>query len=369
MIKNIAYTLVFFGFLATFPFVSNAETVLRTGNSVSIETDQVVENDFYAAGSGVTMSGEVKGDMYVTGGTVTVNGPVETDLSILSGTVQIHGDIGDDVRVVAGEVVIADHVGGDVFVIAGSLKILSSATIDGDVFFYGTEAEISGPVAGSVMGTSNTMRIDGAVGKNIDVIVSRTFTLGDRAQIGGDVRYESASDVTRAQNAVIEGELVRNSHQVIADTLNLRWTLVTFLVLLFTSLCLYLFFKKGLTTLVSTISLEPARAGLIGLGVLIVAPVISFLLMVTVLGSMVGASLLLLVLLMYLVSLPLLSVLTGSLISRVFLKSSQINLLTILMGAASVQLIALIPILGSFVLFVLFVLILGGLAYHLYNLI
>lgn len=322
MIKNITFAIILL--TTALPTASSAETVLRTGNSVSVETDQVVENDFYAAGSGVSMSGEVKGDMYATGGSVTTNGSIEADLSVLSGTVQVHGDVGDDVRIVAGEVVIADHVGGDVFVIASTLKILSSATIDGDVFFYGNDAEISGPVAGSVMGTSNSLRIDSTVGKNVDVVVAQSFTLGDRASVSGNVSYESISDVTRAQNAVVQGEVVKNSHQVVTNPVNFRWTLVPFLVILFTTLCLYLFFRKPLVTLMATINAEPARAGLIGLGMLLVAPVVSLLLTVTVLGSIVGVVGFLTLAIMYLVSLSLLAVLTGSLVSRVFDRKAHV---------------------------------------------
>ena len=209
--KKFSTGTLIFGFIMSIPLITLAETVVRTGESVAIGNDQVVENDFYAAGQSIVHSGEVKGDMYAAGASVTVNGPIGADLTILGGTAQVHSEIKDDVRIIAGDTVIGGKVVGDVFVIGGVLKVLSSASIDGDVFFYGGEAEISGPVKGSVMGTAEAFRIDAQIDGNVDVIASRALVLGDRASVSGNVSYQSVGEINRAQQAVVVGEVVRNS--------------------------------------------------------------------------------------------------------------------------------------------------------------
>ena len=157
-----------------FPVVGQAATVLL-GDKISIEADEVIEDDYYVSvgtlGSTV-MSGTIEGDMYTIAGSVTTNGVIKGDFGALAGLSYMHASVTDDVRIVAAEVVIDDYVGGDVFVMAGKLKILSTAQIEGDVIFYGLEGEISGAVGGSVYGTTDTLRIDTKVAG--DVAVSYT---------------------------------------------------------------------------------------------------------------------------------------------------------------------------------------------------
>ena len=50
------------------PFIALAETVVRTGDSVSVEKDQRIEGDFYTAGSILNISGEINGDLSAVAG-------------------------------------------------------------------------------------------------------------------------------------------------------------------------------------------------------------------------------------------------------------------------------------------------------------
>src|SRR5690606_8417442 len=195
--------------LLIFPLLASAETVVRAGHSVSIGASQIVETDFYAAGTSVTHSGQVREDLYAAAGSVTVNGPVGKDLTVIGGTVQVHAPVGDDVRIVGGDVVIAGTVGGDVFVIGGMLRVLSSATVAGNVYFYGGEAEIDGPVAGSVMGRAESFTINSAIG-GMDVYAVGV-ELADRASVRGDINYSAVSEITRAPGATVEGQVIRGA--------------------------------------------------------------------------------------------------------------------------------------------------------------
>ncbi len=363
------YMKYFASFLILFllPVSVFAETVVRTGESVSIEDNQLIESDFYAAAGTVSMSGEVAGDMYVVGGTVTTNGKIDQDFTALAGSVNVHASTSDDVRVVAGEVVVAEFVGGDLFVLAGRLKVLSSATIAGNIFFYGGEAEISGSVNGSIMGSAETMRVDSNVGGSIDVGVAKSLTLGDRASVVGDVKYVSTNDLIRAQNAVVQGDVLRGSLPVATPVSDHENVLLTLFISLFATLSLYLVFRSELQKLTNQILAAPAKMSLVGLGTFVGAPLVIILLLVTVLGSLLGIIGLLGMLLLYILAFVLMSVLAAGLWAQLFTKSPSVNLLWILLGAATVQLLFFVPIVGPFAVFVLFMLALGGLVHSIYR--
>lgn len=352
-----------------FPTLVGAETVLRTGDSVSVDDNQVVENDFYAAAGTVTMSGEVMGDMYAVGGSITTNGSVGADMTLIGGTIQVHASTADDLRVMAGEVVIAEYVGGDVFVLGGLLQVLSSATIEGDVFFYGGEAEINGTVNGSIIGAMEKIRIDAAVGGDVDVTVAQTLTLGDQASIGGDVRYLSPNEVTRAQNAVIEGEVVKNTKELGESDRNAQDLLIPIFISLFAMLTLYLIFRSELQRLMSCILDSTVSSGLVGLGVLVLGPIVSVLLIATVLGLLVGLVGLFLLLAFYVLAMVLSGVLLGAILSKYVAKKNELSLLWILIGGIGIHLLMALPIIGPFAVFILFLLTLGGIALSAYRLV
>lgn len=362
------YLLVSVFILSVLPGLAFAETVLRTGESVAIDNDQVVEDDFYVTAGDISMSGEVREDMYAVGGSVTVNGPVGVDLTALSGATQIHAEVGDDVRIIGGEVVIADHVGGDVFVVGGVLKILSSASIGGDVFFYGGEADISGPVDGSIMGAADSVRVDSIIGNGIDMIIGRELTLGERASVRGDVRYQSPSELTRSQDAVVEGSVVRNEVEGEEESWTDELPLVSLFVLIFAALCAYLFFRERLQNLVAEIYSNPGRVGLIGLAVLFLVPIAVLLAFVTVLGALLGIVGLLVWLLLLSATYILTSVTLGALVFALVNRTPTVSLPSVILGAFLLQFLYYIPVIGGLIVLVCFVLTLGVLAYQIYQL-
>src|SRR5690606_21964733 len=89
----------------------------------------------------------------------------------------------------------------------GHLKLLSSANVAGNVYFYGGEAEIEGTVSGDLMGQAGEFRIDGFVG-GIDASADK-ISLGTRAKVTRDVRYQSASDIERAIGASVGGNVAK----------------------------------------------------------------------------------------------------------------------------------------------------------------
>lgn len=348
------------------PVYVAAETVLRVGESVRVAADQRVEEDFYAAGGTVAVSGEIVGDMYAVGGSVTANGAIAEDLTAVGGSIQVHAPVSDDVRILGGDVTIAEAVTGDLFVIAGSLTVLSSASVEGDIFFYGGEATIAGPVGGSIMGAAERFRIDAAVEGNVDVNSSRALVLGDRASVSGDVQYQSFGEITRAQNAVVEGEIIRSESTERSDP-GYGKALAFFIMNLFATLCVYLLFRRELTELVAGTIRNYGRSGVLGLGTFFVAPVVVVLLMVTVLGLLLGLIGLFALLATYLIAFALTAVLAGGMISFFVTKRIQVDLLWILAGVLAVHIALLIPFLGPLLVFVGFVLMLGGMVWRLYR--
>jgi cytoskeletal protein CcmA (bactofilin family) len=360
---------LFIAFFALFfiPNVVWGASSVRTGEMVTISPDQVVEDDFYGMGNTVVVSGEITKDLLSVSADLTVNGKVGADMTVASGRVDVHGTVGEDLRVLAGEVVIAGEVKGDLVVVAKTLKVLSTAKIDGDVMFFGTDADISGSIGGDILGNSEKIRIDSEVKGGVD-IATGALTLGDKADIGAGVKYTSFQELTRAQNAHITKDVVKNDPVSPVDESNaFKSVLIPFLIIAFASLVWYLFFRGFLQKIVVGTRTHALRNALIGFGILFVMPIASFILIISALGSLLGMALMFAYVLLLIASFITMGVVAGSLIARTAVSSGDVSIAFILLGVFSVNVLMYVPIIGPIILVGLMLVTLGAITVHLYR--
>lgn len=351
------------------PAFLHAETVMRSGGDISVAPDQVVDGNYYvsAFAGKTTMSGTVNRDMIALGSSITINGEVKEDLHIAGGNVQVHGPVGGDVRILGGEVTIAEKVGGDIVVVGGRLTVLPTAEVDGDVFFFGGVAEVEGTVAGSVYGSAEQLKVNATVAKNVDIKTNTGLELGERANIAGSVRYQSPVELTRNQSAVVTGEVVHNAEAKPGARAHARTLLVPFLVLLFTTLALYLIFRRELSNVVEQTYTSYALTTFVGVGIFVLGPLFSVILFVTVLGSVVGLMCFLSVLVLVIAGLACAPIFAGALWAKLFGRGYEVSLTTIIIGATTLYGLLFIPPIGIPVFICFMALAVGGIARSLYH--
>jgi cytoskeletal protein CcmA (bactofilin family) len=359
--KNITLLLVLGAIFVVVPSLVSADTVLRTGDSVSIEKDQKIEGDFYTAAGTLNISGEVHGDLTSAGGKNTLNGPVANDALMLGGTVDVHGSVGDDLRVLAGDVIIAEPVTGDVFVMGGTVKVLSSASIGGDLIIYAGDAEVSGSVGGDIVGGVQNLRVDAPVAGKIDV-TTENLTLGDRADIKNTIRYVSVNSLVRAQNAKVGGEITRNDPTGQASkSESTKAALLPILIVLFTVLVWYMVARSYLVSITTKALSRSVRPVLTGFIALFATPVVSIILLMTLLGSIVGIAGLFAYVLFIVLALVSSVVVIGQFTVN-HLKKTIVPLspLVIVVGVGITALLLFVPFIGPVVIMTTFLVTLGA---------
>lgn len=343
-----------------------AGPVFRSGESVSVEADQVVEGDLYAAGGTVTISGNTEGDVFAAGGTVKLNAPVSEDVVIAGGAVQIDAPVNDDLRIAGGEVVVADVVEGDLVVLGGAVQVLSTAVVKGDLLFAAGTIEVRGPVEGSVFGIGDRVRIDATVGGTLTVRAEQNLTLGDRAEVLGDIVYKGRNEIARAQGAVVVGdiqtELLPMDTSAAAEA-----AIIGLLVVLFGALTILLVFKPFLVDVVDRTKESYGVNGLIGLGVFIGIPFVSLLLMFSILGLIVGLILFMSYIGLLLLSWVMVGPVIGSIIMQRFKKERSVTILSVVLGVLLFELIIFVPFIGLLVAFALYVIVLGTIVERAYT--
>jgi len=346
------------------PSLSLASSVVRTGEAVAVSADQVVEGDFYALGNTVAISGEVTEDLLVLGGTTKINGRIGSDLAVLAASVHVDGVVGDDARIVGGEVTVSGEVKGDLVVVSGTLKVLSTAKIGGDIIFFGNDAEISGEVGKSIYGTSDRIRIEGVVKGDVDIRTD-ALVLGDRADITGTVKYISASEIIRAQNARVAGAVVRNEPTI--ESASLRTALVPLLILLFAALVWHLLFGRLLTRVSTQAVTHPLRSMIIGFGLLFLVPISVGILVASTLGGLLGLTLLFVYVALLLASTTIAGIVAGSYLLTAIYPKYSTGIPSVLLGTTTFFLLLFIPIIGVALCITIILVTMGALATHLYR--
>jgi len=347
------------------PFVATASPVLRSGENVSIDAGQMVEGDFYAAGGIVTVSGSILGDLLTAGGSVTINAPIGADATIAGGTVQLHAPVSDDVRIAGGEVTLASEVSGDVVIFGGAVRILSTAHIQGDLIFFGGDLIVEGPIEGSVLGFAESMRFDSFVGGDLSLTATDGVTVGDKAEIQGDLTYRSRNDIVRAANAVVVGEVIAEDFP--SKDGSAEPFVISLLMVLFAALVALLVFRKHLTKVVMTVGDSYGKQGLIGLGTLVLTPLVTFILLASVIGMYVGFFLLAAYIGLLIVASVLSGIVFGSHLMKLRTKQLTVSITTVIVGVVGLALVALIPVIGPLVGFVIMLVVLGNLVTRMYR--
>jgi cytoskeletal protein CcmA (bactofilin family) len=170
--------------------------------------DGVVDNDVYAAGQSVTLTGGVTGDLIAGAQKVTVKGAVGGSLLATGQDVDVSGPVAHSVRLAGQNVTVDGSVGGDLLVTGQKIEIGKQAVVTRDVVVGGQEIIVDGQVGGNLKGGIQRLVINGSVKGKVDVQVQE-LVLGPAARIEGDLLYTSTKKAKISSGATIGGKTVR----------------------------------------------------------------------------------------------------------------------------------------------------------------
>lgn len=352
-------------FLLVLPIVAFAAE-FRTGDQPSLASGQTVQDDLYMAGGNVTSAGSVRGDLVIAAGSVLVSGPVSGDLMVGGGNVTILGEVTDDVRIGAGNVTVQGVVRGDVLAGGGQVN-LTGTRIDGDVAVGGGSIRIDAAVGGDLKIGGGEVYLNAPVAGNVE-IEAEELTLGPRAAIAGDLWYRATSAATMEEGATVRGETLfeeragRDEAKALFAGIITAWVIAKFFMILTGALLLAYIFRRYSRELVATAATQPLAELVRGIVVAIVFPILSIILLMTVIGIPLGAiGLLAFAMLIIFVSLAS-PIVLGSIVHKMIWKPAgyEVNWKTVLLGVALYMLACLIPFIGYLAITILKAITLGA---------
>ena len=303
-------------------------------NSSTSGTDSkdVHEGDLYLSGEDVTMDKLVNGNVYIMGNNVTVKGQVAGNLFILANKVTFtDAYIESSVYLCANEVSFK-AVASDLYACCNTLEIPAN---------YGTYRDLKC--------YSNSLTLLGIIGRNVECNVA-SLNLekdGSKADIYGNLKYSSTKEI-HVPDGAVQGETnftqiaKKENSEKISDYIINAVSAVVFTLIIY-GLAL-LFSKKSIEkcTKIANKKLLPAFG--IGLLALIVVPIVSFLLLISIIGVPVSIALLVLYGLLLAISASVFAISIANLISeKSKISNSWLKALCVAIVSLLVYIIGIIP--------------------------
>jgi cytoskeletal protein CcmA (bactofilin family) len=257
-------------------------------DSSTARTDPVIHDlgpDHFAAGQNVVVNMPVAGDLIVAGREVTVENQVAGDAVLAGRSVRFDSAVSGNVYAAGAEVLLNGVVNRNARLAGGRVETSPSSRVEGGISIAAGEARVNGPVRGYLQAAAGNLYINGPIEGDVEVF-SNQIELGPATRINGRFRYR-ARELKRDPAAQILGGIEQlpmppaATGRGFARAFSVVWTLGLMLVVIILIATLPDFFSGVSQTLRS----RPGASALLGLAILVAVPVVSVVLLVTVLGA------------------------------------------------------------------------------------
>lgn len=175
---------------------------------VTLGSDEIVNEDYFAFGDTVEINGTVNGDVYVAAKKVLIEGKINGDLLAAAGSVNISGNVLQDARIAAGKITITGNIQRNITIAGGSVELLDQGSVKGSVLAFGGDVLISAPVGSNVKVTAGELLISSSIDGNVEATAG-DIRLTSKAKINGDFLYQSDEKASIDPGAVISGTVTK----------------------------------------------------------------------------------------------------------------------------------------------------------------
>lgn len=357
---------------------NTTNTNVSTENGNTTSEDSTATNEETA--STLTEENFKQGDVYLTGDDITIDYIIDGNLFVFADTVTINSQIGGDAFIFANTVT----VGNQGYIFSNLFTVASTVNVQGvvyDLYALSNDVTITGYVYRDIRVSVNNLNIyGGTVGRNAYVTCNNMnfvqngtneteeTTTSSQGMINGNLKYTSSNEITIPEG-VVTGETnytqaTNNTSRTIQSYLISLGTIIATAILVWL-ICLWLapkFVKKS--NLIDKKSILPE----IGLGILtpIVLLIVSIVLILLGITSSFGLLLLAISFILMGLSTSIFIIAINNLIcNKLKIQKNIGNFGMLIVTAAVLWLIGLIPVVGSIVGIIAIIIGLGILVYYL----
>jgi len=261
---------------------------LRSGDTVTVASGEVVDGDLYVAGSDIIIDGTVNGDIFGAGRSLIINGTVNGGVSFAGQTVTVNGEIAHGARLAGTTIDVNGNIDGDLLAAGTTVNVASTARIGGDFLFGASTVRIDGAVQGYIKGGGGEVIVTNGVVGDIELNVDR-LTIASTANIQGNLTYTSENEADIQSGAQIGGATTHKLPEVripakAAPFFGIGGKVIAFLMTLLVGIVIILVAPIRAASVAASIRHKPWLSLGWGAIILFATPVAAIITLITVVG-------------------------------------------------------------------------------------
>lgn len=326
----------------------------KSDDVVKVNQDQVIEGNFYASGNSITVNGTIKGDIICAGQTININGPVDGDIICVGNTINVNAPVGGNIRLAGNTININSQVARNITAFGNSIVVGEGTEVGWSTLIFGAALDISGKINGSFYGGGDQVYLNANIGKDVEVD-GQNIEIGDQAMINGNLTYYSyGKDIMISDQAKISGEIIKSDRKTVDKQdliFGLTWAwfwgklISIFSALILGLVIISLFRSKAKDNIKDMLDKPWAHLGF-GVVVLLLTPIISVILAITIIGIPLALILMMIWVVLLMVGKVLAGITFGYWLFEKFKWSNKKLLWPMVVGVVVACLIFSIPIIG-----------------------
>lgn len=262
---------------------------------IVLPSTAVINNDYFANGRTVEISGRVNGDVYVLGGQIFIDGIIDGDLLVAGGSVEVSGTVTKNVRLLAGQALITGSIGQNITAVTGTIELSPAASVGRNVVIVSGNTDLESKVGNNVRLYSSSVRISNGIRGKVIAYVGQ-LRLTSKVMIGGALEYWSNKTALIDPNAKVNGGVIHHPsffynifHSKIMQGLKIGSKLAVLLMNFFYSFIIGLvmlrYFPQRVERTIETLNKKPAQSFVAGVVLLFLLPITMLALLITILGA------------------------------------------------------------------------------------
>lgn len=314
--------------LALFLISSQATKAFETksAENVSLKKEDVINGSLYAAGNTITIDGNIKGDLFCAAETLTINGKIDGDVVCAASTIIFNGQAEGSTRLAGQTINVNGQIRHNLQALAETTNLSEKATVGWEMFILSDNAKVDGTVSGDLHGALNSIIINGQIGKDVKLRlgnekgINPPLVVSEKAKIQGNLFYVSKTPGDISPLAQVKGQVSYsppNKNTNDNSFFTIAWKeLIAIFSAFIIGLVLISLWREPIISITDNMTTNKGLAISAGAIVLFLTPIISVILIFTI----IGLPLALIILCLWIIALYISKIICGILIGRLFLK-------------------------------------------------
>ena len=225
MMRNtIACFLLIFGLSFLGFQMATATSFIQTNQFLIGETD-VLDDDLWLSANSIEIKGQAKNDLFLMAtagswktqdekeGNILLAGQLENDVWAVGNTISLTGAIQDHARLLARIITVNGSVSNNSIFAGNSIHLTQTARMGRDVLVLGENVIMEGNVDGNLIIFCKSVTLAGKCAGNVRMAAGDIVVL-PQTQITGDLIYSSPAELVLDKGVVLRGRLIREAEEI-----------------------------------------------------------------------------------------------------------------------------------------------------------